>query len=757
MHTQYRKLICSLHVDISPPTSKKLSTPLSYTPTHFLRPPMMILIFMECCLHKQLIYGIEGVLKLLCMYPLERSDHLALLTVMAEGRVKQVLEKEITCALCLDLFKEPKRLPCDHVYCKDCLRGLALQSLNVTISCPECRILTQVPGNDVNNLRTAFQTNRLIEAFQQVQIRVDTDSPNTNEMCQAHPTQPLAIYCETCKKQLCRDCILMSKQHASHEYGFFAEVAPKYREKITNKLSLIKTQKSSISSALGEIATAKSSIADHAQKCQDDVEQAFEELISVLKTCKQGMKDEATAYYSSLIGVFDQQKQRLKEIQGKIESVISSADTVLQDDDQSFLMRMESTFERINDQQKKLHAVSLTTSKPRLIGVQAMDADSLKHYMKVNCFICELAQADMCSVDLTNIKLYVEKQTSIVLTLRNSSGTVCQDGKNQIDIYLLNNQGSSTKGDVQPSSQGQVKILLTPKRQGQHRLNVKVNGTHIKNSPFMVTVYMQPYLLSKPVATILSGLKRPVSLAYSKTEDKIYVSIIDEGRIMIFNVNSQFRVTQREFIKAHNVNEITHDAALNMFFATTCDNQVHKLSSHGTIIKIIGQLGIRNAEFKYPNGLRVREKCELYVCDSNNNRVQVFDLELNFKRSFGKKGTGRGQFDFPADVDFDSGGNIYVTDDSNHRIQVFTLHQSNERHVRTISGEPAFQPVSIHIHDSHMYVTDEGSDEVRVMNITSGELVTKFGSGYLYGPEGITIDKDGYVYVTSHFSKVVIF
>ena len=139
----------------------------SYTPTHFLRPPM-ILIFVECCLHKQLIYGIEGALKLLYMNPLERSDHQALLTVMAEGRVKQVLENEITCALCLDLFKEPKRLPCDHVYCKDCLRGLALQSLNATISCPECRTLTQVPGNDVNNLPTAFQINRLIEAFQQV-------------------------------------------------------------------------------------------------------------------------------------------------------------------------------------------------------------------------------------------------------------------------------------------------------------------------------------------------------------------------------------------------------------------------------------------------------------------------------------------------------------------------------------------------------------------------------------------------------------
>ena len=44
------------------------------------------------------------------------------------------------------------------------------------------------------------------------------------------------------------------------------------------------------------------------------------------------MKDEATAYYSSLTGVFDQQ---LKEIQGKIKSVVTSVDTTLQDDDQS--------------------------------------------------------------------------------------------------------------------------------------------------------------------------------------------------------------------------------------------------------------------------------------------------------------------------------------------------------------------------------------------------------------------------------------
>ena len=100
--------------------------------------------------------------------------------------------------------------------------------------------------------------------------------------------------------------MLMTKEHASHEYGFFEKVAPKHREKINRKLSQIKVQKSSISSALEEIAAAESSMADDAQECQDDVEHAFEELFSVLQTCKQAMKDEATAYYSSHTGIFDQ-------------------------------------------------------------------------------------------------------------------------------------------------------------------------------------------------------------------------------------------------------------------------------------------------------------------------------------------------------------------------------------------------------------------------------------------------------------------
>ena len=71
------------------------------------------------------------------------------------------------------------------------------------------------------------------------------------------------------------------------------------------------------------------------------------------------MKDEATAYYNSLTGVY-----QLKAIQSEIKSVSALVDTTSHGNDPHFLVKMESTFERISNLQKKFQAVSLTVDKP---------------------------------------------------------------------------------------------------------------------------------------------------------------------------------------------------------------------------------------------------------------------------------------------------------------------------------------------------------------------------------------------------------
>ena len=141
------------------------------------------------------------------------------------------------------------------------------------------------------------------------------------------------------------------------------------------------------------------------------------------------------------------------------------------------------------------------------------------------------------------------------------------------------------------------------------------------------------------------------------------------------------------------------------------------------------------AEFDHPIGLCVSKKNELYVCDSGNNRIQVFDLDLNFKRSFGRKGTGKGQFIGPQDNDFDSYGCIYITEGRNNHIQVFT---SSERHIRTIENQrhcpiKLNNPVSLLMHQNHIYVTNCYMGNVVVIGM-SGEIITTFGDEHLSRP-----------------------
>ena len=50
---------------------------------------------------------------------------MAELQTVAKQALKK-LEDQLTCAICLDTFKDPKLLQCFHVYCKDCLQQLVV-------------------------------------------------------------------------------------------------------------------------------------------------------------------------------------------------------------------------------------------------------------------------------------------------------------------------------------------------------------------------------------------------------------------------------------------------------------------------------------------------------------------------------------------------------------------------------------------------------------------------------------------------------
>ena len=66
---------------------------------------------------------------------------------MNESSVQSDILKRLTCPVCLDRYKAPKLLPCQHTFCKKCLIDLKNNENSNQISCPMCRknhILTNI-------------------------------------------------------------------------------------------------------------------------------------------------------------------------------------------------------------------------------------------------------------------------------------------------------------------------------------------------------------------------------------------------------------------------------------------------------------------------------------------------------------------------------------------------------------------------------------------------------------------------------------
>ena len=114
---------------------------------------------------------------------------------------------------------------------------------------------------------------------------------------------------------------------------------------------------------------------------------------------------------------------------------------------------------------------------------------------------------------------------------------------------------------------------------------------------------------------------------------------------------------------------------LGLFLALMNGQRVHALELTcpitATIIGTSTQ-GSGDGQFNQPFTVAVNASGYIYVADSGNYRIQVFDSNGVFMKKWGSYGGGNGQFDFPEGIAIDSVGQVYVVDANNNRIQVFS-------------------------------------------------------------------------------------
>ena len=114
------------------------------------------------------------------------------------------LEKEITCPVCKEHFRDPKILPCLHYYCKECIRQLALRAgSNRPFKCPECGRGTVLPEDDPDQLPTAFFIHRVKE----LRTKMEKAQGKVEAVCEMCCRAKAEAFCHQCAEFICGDCV----------------------------------------------------------------------------------------------------------------------------------------------------------------------------------------------------------------------------------------------------------------------------------------------------------------------------------------------------------------------------------------------------------------------------------------------------------------------------------------------------------------------------------------------------------------------
>lgn len=164
-------------------------------------------------------------------------------------------------------------------------------------------------------------------------------------------------------------------------------------------------------------------------------------------------------------------------------------------------------------------------------------------------------------------------------------------------------------------------------------------------------------------------LKKPIGITVTP-EGTRYVSDVARGQVVVFDANNRF-------LRAlGHPDEFTPTGCAvigsEIFVVDVRDNEVERRDvTTGEIQATFGGIGAGVGKLFKPTNITADAEGRIYVTDTLNCRVQIFDREGNVIESFGEIGDALGQFARPKGIAVDPEGLIYVVDAAFENVQVF--------------------------------------------------------------------------------------
>ena len=699
-------------------------------------------------------------------------------------RALENIEKEMTCALCLSLFEEPKTLPaCLHTFCKSCLvraeaarrrrlGGPAQTSTTNQVECPQCRSVSSTESG-AESLTTNFMYANIIQHLKSGDSEFASGNLQKTRpeplMCPKHPDEKLKLFCFDCEVVICRDCIVID--HRDHRFSFVRDVAVDERESLTRLVSPLTEQLARLSRARDSAQVARTELERAVRERAERIEAEFNKCLQKIEERRRHFLELSQVTSEMKMRVVDQQSCELGTLHSQVtEFVQGTREELQQASDVEVFMRRRAIRERVEDLSKLCQSAPLETTERDRAGfvVDTGCLEGLGEMVELPCPETSFAE------DLTQVNPVQNEETTVSVVAQNPEGhalihgggvctaltsiTVATTGRiNVEEANVVDNRDGSYTVGFTPSHPGTLSLDILFDRQpiqgSPFELQVKRNYTNITLEPLAF-----PVANANPWGVALLG---DSELAVTSSDG--VVRVYTKKGELVDSIRSNFVrpygictdgegalwVTDRE---AHNVQNFRRDP------------------NNGKFKKIFqfGVRGVTPGQFSHPRGIAVHPTTGLvYISDMKNNRVQIFSpshpLPL-YRSHFGGPGKTPGLFDLPAGLCFDHHDNLLVCDDKNSRVQVF---DQEGRFLRLLGATTTSHrgvlcsPISVAC-DKHgrSIITEFGSHTISILSAEGQTLscVRNLGSelGQLVHPRGVACDSLGFIFVADHDNARIV-
>ncbi|MGB4268360.1 MAG: 6-bladed beta-propeller [Spirochaetota bacterium] len=242
----------------------------------------------------------------------------------------------------------------------------------------------------------------------------------------------------------------------------------------------------------------------------------------------------------------------------------------------------------------------------------------------------------------------------------------------------------------------------------------------------------------------------PIDIAIDNDKN-MYITSFPNGKLVKLDPNGEGIFTRTYSLdgKLYGIDYSSGLLAVSDF----ANNKVLVINTDGKVVKTIGSSGNAEGQFNGPEGVCFGGDSSLYVVDSGNHRVQKFGLDGRFILAFGQFGEYEGQLNKPTDVAVRN-ENVYVTDTNNKRIAVF---DDSGNFVENLTPSEFVVPRGIFIQGNLMAVSDEKKG-LFMYNFETGQsqwFVNWEGKKKFYHLTSTVMDNNGFVYACSNKNEAI--